>query len=123
MQVYDGTQTAPIALLYGSDTSHPTEDSGYRPRFSTTTMMDGPGRSWAMGFYTRPEFELASNRNKAPQVLLVGVLVSLLLAGINLVQRRASAALNASEERYRRLFKASPEAFFCSMRRPAASAA
>src|SRR6185369_11451483 len=53
MQVYDGTQTDPVALLYGSDTSHPTEDIGYRPRFSTTTMMDGPGRSWAMVFYTR----------------------------------------------------------------------
>src|SRR3954469_7391412 len=112
MQVYDGTQTTPAALLYGSDTTHLTEDTGYRPRFSTTTTLDGPGGSWVTVFYTRPEFQLSSNRNMAPQVLLIGVLLSLLLSGINLVQRRASAQLNASEERYRRLFEASPDGVF-----------
>jgi PAS domain S-box-containing protein len=112
IQIYDGTQTAPAALLYTSDASRTSWEPNYRPRFSTTVATEGPGRSWAAVFYTRPEFDLASSRAVVPHFLLVGVLVSLLLAGINLVQRRAAAALNASEVRYRRLFEASPDGVF-----------
>jgi len=112
IQVYDTTQTTPGALLYSSDPSHASLDAGYRPRLSTTAVTDGPGRSWGSVFYTRPEFELASTRGIAPTFLVIGVLVSLLLAGINLVQGRAGAALNASEVRYRRLFEASPDGVF-----------
>ncbi len=112
MQVYDGIQTNPAALLYASDASQRTRDADYRPRFTATSVADGPGRSWGTVFYTLPEFELASSRGIAPNVFLIGVLVSLLLAGINLIQRRASAALNASEVRYRRLFEASPDGVF-----------
>ncbi|MEO8166447.1 MAG: CHASE domain-containing protein, partial [Betaproteobacteria bacterium] len=112
MQVYDGNQTATTALLFSSDASHPTWDASYRPRLSATNVTDGAGRSWGTVFYTLPEFELSSSRGIAPNVLLIGVLISLLLAGINLVQRRAGAALNASEVRYRRLFEASPDGVF-----------
>ncbi len=112
MQVYDGNQTSAAALLFSSDASQPMWDANYKPRFTTTSVADGPGRSWGTVFYTLPEFELASSRGIAPNVLLIGVLVSLLLAGINLIQRRASAALNASEVRYRRLFEASPDGVF-----------
>ena len=112
LQVYDGTQTSPNALLYRSDLNRPSWDAGYRPRFSTTVVADLPGRSWGMVFNARPEFEQASERSIAPNVALIGALLSFLLAGINLVQRRAGAALNASEVRYRRLFEASPDGVF-----------
>jgi CHASE1-domain containing sensor protein len=112
LQVYDGTQTLPSALLYRSDLTGPSWDAGYRPRFSTSVVADLPGGSWGMVFNTRPEFEQASERSLAPNVALIGILLSFLLAGINLVQRRAGAALNASEVRYRRLFEASPDGVF-----------
>jgi PAS domain S-box-containing protein len=112
LEAYDGTQISTNALLYRSAVSRSTWDAGYRPRFSASTVANAAGRSWTLVFSTRPEFELASDRSIAPNVLLVGVLTSFLLAGINLVQRRASAALNASEVRYRRLFEASPDGVF-----------
>jgi len=112
LQVYDGTQTSTNSLLYRSDLIRPSWDAGYKPRFSTTAVVDLPGRSWGMAFTTRPEFDQASERSLAPNVALIGLLLSFLLAGINLVQRRAGAALNASEVRYRRLFEASPDGVF-----------
>lgn len=111
LQVYDGNESAP-ALLFRSDGARQNWDTGYRPRFSTTVVANVPGRTWRLVFNTRPEFDQASERNVAPNVALIGVLLSLLLAGINFVQRRASAALNASELRYRRLFEASPDGVF-----------
>ena len=112
LQVYDGTQTSTNSLMYRSDLMRPNWVAGYKPRFSTTAVVDLPGRSWGMAFTTRPEFEQASERSIAPNVALSGILLSFLLAGINLVQRRAGAALNASEVRYRRLFEASPDGVF-----------
>lgn len=112
LQVYDGTQTSTNTLMYRSDLMRPKWVAGYKPRFSTTAVVDLPGRTWGMAFTTRPEFEQASERSIAPNVALSGILLSFLLAGINLVQRRARAALNASEVRYRRLFEASPDGVF-----------
>jgi PAS domain S-box-containing protein len=112
LQVYDDAQTSQDALLYRSDLTRPSWDAGYRPRFATSVAADLPGRSWGMTFTSRPEFDQASERGIATNVAVFGVLLSLLLAGINLVQRRASAALNASEVRYRRLFEASPDGVF-----------
>ncbi|HVY06604.1 MAG TPA: PAS domain S-box protein [Burkholderiales bacterium] len=112
LQVYDGNQSSPDALLYSSESARPGWDAGYRPRFATSVVAELPGRTWGMNFSTRPEFELASEKSVVPNIMMIGAFLSFLLAGINLVQRRTGAALTASEMRYRRLFEASPDGVF-----------
>ena len=79
---------------------------------STTMAADIAARTWTLAFRSKPEFEAASDRELIAPVILIGVLISLLLAGANLFQSRARSALNASEMRYRRLFEASPDGVF-----------
>ncbi len=112
LEVYDGAQDDPSALIYRSENSQLLQDLARKPRLSTTAAMDVAGRTWTLVFRSKPEFESASDRELIPAVLVIGVLISLLLAGTNLFQARARAALNLSELSYRRLFEASPDGVF-----------
>ncbi|HKQ24950.1 MAG TPA: PAS domain S-box protein [Burkholderiales bacterium] len=112
LEVYDGARDDPSALIYRSEDSQLLRDLAREPRLSTAAAVNVAGRTWTLVFRTKPEFEAASDRELIPAVLFIGVLISLLLAGTNLFQARARAALNASELRYRRLFEASPDGAF-----------
>jgi PAS domain S-box-containing protein len=112
LEIYEGTRAEPSALVYRSEYSAPAADGGGEPRLSTTAAMDVAGRTWTLVFRTKPEFNAASDRRLIPSVMLIGALISLLLAGANLFQSRARSALNTSEIRYRRLFEAAPDGVF-----------
>ncbi len=112
LEVYDGAQGDPSTLIYRSENPKLLPDQVREPRLSTTATMDVLGRTWALAFRSKPEFEAASDREVIPAVLLIGALISLLLAGTNLFQARARSALNASEMSYRCLFEASPDGVF-----------
>ncbi|HWH46585.1 MAG TPA: PAS domain S-box protein [Burkholderiales bacterium] len=112
LYVYEGGRADPATLMYRSENLRPAQGQGRESRLSTTTVIDVAGRTWTLVFRTKPAFDAASDRRLIPTVLLVGVLISLLLAGTNLFQSRARSALNASEISYRRLFEASPDGVF-----------
>ena len=112
LEVYDGGRADPAALIYRSENLQPPRAEDRESRLSTTTVIDVAGRTWTLVFRSKPEFDAASERRLIPPVLLVGMLISLLLAGTNLFQSRARSALNASENSYRRLFEASPDGVF-----------
>lgn len=112
LEVFEGAQASEAAPIYRSDYLQPLLDSEHEPRLTTTAVADIAGRRWTLVFSSRPEFEAASDRNLLPTVLIIGTLISLLLASANLFQSRARSALNASEVRYRRLFEASPDGVF-----------
>jgi PAS domain S-box-containing protein len=110
LEIYEGKQAQPSALIYRSEYS--AADAGVEPRLSTTAAMDVAGRTWTLVFRTKPEFDAASDRRLIPSVMLIGALITLLLAGANLFQSRARSALNISEIRYRRLFETAPDGVF-----------
>jgi PAS domain S-box-containing protein len=112
LEVYDAEKADPAALMYRSGNLRPASDQERASRLSSTMVIDVAGRTWTLAFRSKPEFDAASDRRRIPAVLLVGVLISLLLAGTNLFQSRARSALNASEISYRRLFEASPDGVF-----------
>jgi PAS domain S-box-containing protein len=79
--------------------------STYHPRFQTQTAIQVAGQPWTLTFATRPEFEHASGKGLVPVVLLIGLAVSFILAGVSWSQARArlaaersAAALRQSEE-------------------------
>jgi PAS domain S-box-containing protein len=111
VEVYEGTVISPAHLLHGSKLLRGAREY-YKPRFTTTKNLQVAGRTWALLFVTRPEFDLASGRNLLGLVLTGGLLVS---AGLFLVTRsqvkarvdaeRTALALKQSESRARQLME------------------
>ncbi|HEV7857364.1 MAG TPA: CHASE domain-containing protein [Pyrinomonadaceae bacterium] len=125
-RVYDGDEESGGGLLHDYQHAGEQGNASYKPRFTATTKLPVAGRTWSLSFVTRPEFDAASGMNLVPFTLAGGILVSLLLFGLTLVQTRARAAaeraaseleqslaerkqineaLRESEERYRELFE------------------
>jgi PAS domain S-box-containing protein len=96
IRLYDGPQPSSETLLH--DTATDSGDLAVRnsPRFTTINRVEVAGKTWTLGFATRPSFGSAANTASLYLTGLGGVLITLLLYGLTSSQVKARAAAEAS---------------------------
>jgi PAS domain S-box-containing protein len=101
LQLYDGPQPSSENLL--ADTASESVGAGRvaSPRFSTTNIAEVAGRTWSIGFASRPEFGSAANRATLYYTALGGLLMTVVLFVLTYLQvsARSEAELSAAELR------------------------
>lgn len=85
LELYDGELTEQN-LLHRSEAQMPTMDEA---RYMDVQTLQVAGRTWGMRYETRPEFEFSSGKDLIPYLLIGGLLMSSLLAGLTAAQSRA----------------------------------
>lgn len=101
VEIYDGRETNPAALMYQSRGYPATAD------FEATRQFTMAGQPWTLIAHSQPGFPAESNDIRGLQILLFGNLVSFLLASLAWVflrdHARLSLALKESAEAHRLL--------------------
>ncbi|MBF0609814.1 MAG: response regulator [Magnetococcales bacterium] len=109
--IHDGTEVHESGLLYSS-VDKENLATPHRSRYTTTSLMDLPGRTWLVTFSSRASFEKEMESHQSLIVAFMGMTVDLLLFFIVLalsgqkdrVEKRAqsmAAQLNKAESHYR----------------------
>lgn len=101
-QIYDGTTTAPGALLYSSRSHYRLNGKNYRPRFAKTFRPTIAGRPWTVIYATEPIFDETSSIGLVPYVAVGGMLISLVLFSITRAQVQARTEAEQSATQLRR---------------------
>jgi PAS domain S-box-containing protein len=100
LQLYDGPQPSSENLL--ADTTAKSADTNLitRPRFTSATSVEVAGRTWSIGFASRPGF-VSANRTTLYYTALGGLLMTVVLFVLTYLQvsARSQAELSASELR------------------------
>jgi signal transduction histidine kinase/DNA-binding response OmpR family regulator/integral membrane sensor domain MASE1 len=81
MEIFDGGQPDPAALLYASTTA-PADLQQYPNPYRHVMPLVLLQHQWTLRFTSQPEFENAIDRQKPQIVLLAGVIISLLFFGV-----------------------------------------
>jgi signal transduction histidine kinase/CheY-like chemotaxis protein/integral membrane sensor domain MASE1 len=81
LEIYDGEQSTPAALLYASDHAAPDTQQYPNPYRHIMPLVLLHHR-WTLSFTSQPAFEKAIDRQKPQIVLLAGVIISLLFFGV-----------------------------------------
>ncbi|NGZ29384.1 MAG: response regulator, partial [Magnetococcales bacterium] len=108
--IHDGTEHHDSGLLY-STIDKEASSLPHRPRYTVSSLMDLPGRTWLVSFDSRASFEKEMESQQSLIVAFVGMTVDLLLFFIVLslsgekerVEKRAqsmAAQLNKAQSRY-----------------------
>ncbi|MBF0156049.1 MAG: CHASE domain-containing protein [Magnetococcales bacterium] len=112
--IFDGSDVQPESLLYSSR-EQKAENTPLPPsRFSDTSLVELPGRTWTVRFSSRPPFEHEMESLQPLIVATLGILIDLLLFAIVMslsgqkerIERRAeeiALTLSRFEVRYRRM--------------------
>ena len=102
LQLYDGPQPSSENLLADTTAKSPDNNRVTRPRFTTTTSVEVAGRSWSIGFASRPGFGSAADRTTLYYTALGGLLMTVVLFVLTYLQvsARSQAELSAAELRY-----------------------
>jgi PAS domain S-box-containing protein len=101
LQLYDGPQPSIENLLADTASEAASADHVTRPRFTSTTSVEVAGRTWSIGFASRPGFVSAANRNTLYYTAFGGLLMTFALFVLTYLQvtARSEAELSASELR------------------------
>jgi PAS domain S-box-containing protein len=95
LRLYDGPQAAAENLL--GDTALASGPAApFKPRFTATSAVEVAGRTWTIGFASRPQFVAAGSRNALYYTAAGGLLITLLLFGLSYLQVSARAEAEAS---------------------------
>ncbi|MGH9871522.1 MAG: CHASE domain-containing protein [Pyrinomonadaceae bacterium] len=99
LQLYDGSQPSSENLLADTASNSADLEGAGKPRFTTTSVVDVAGRTWSIGFASRPEFVSAANRNILYYTALGGLLMTFVLFVLTYLQvsARSEAELSASD--------------------------
>jgi PAS domain S-box-containing protein len=82
-RIYDGEVTDPQTLLHDA-----SPDPGQR-QLTTQTHLKVVGKIWTLVFFTKPSFEVSSNRGFLPYTIGAGLLLSLLFFGVTRAEVKA----------------------------------
>lgn len=101
LQLYDGPRPSSENLLADTASDSAVADRVSRPRFTTTTRVEVAGRTWSIGFGSRPGFVSVANRTTLYYTALGGLLMTFVLFVLTYLQvsARSEAELSASELR------------------------
>ena len=101
VEIFDGPEAKPEKLFYDGDedmpTNNPVNDPEYHPNIVRQTVVPIFNRQWTISFSTTPEFDAASPAYLQWFALASGLVMSLLVFGIALVQAHARARAEADE--------------------------
>jgi signal transduction histidine kinase len=93
--IHAASTPAPERLLYTSASLRPQDASPKPPRFRTLGPIEIADQTWVAEFKTRPEFDLASERDLPPLAFIAGLIVSVLLASATWAESSARARAEA----------------------------
>jgi PAS domain S-box-containing protein len=105
LRLYDGPQASPENLLadtaYAAGNTNGATPPDFKPRFTATSTVEVAGRTWTVGFASRPQFVSADNKTALYSTAAGGLLITLLLFGLSYLQvsARAEAERSAGELR------------------------
>ncbi|WP_332851857.1 CHASE domain-containing protein [Duganella sp. S19_KUP01_CR8] len=100
LEVFDGGEADPAALLYASGSRTDNDQLQYPSPYLRTAPLVQMRHRWTLRFTSLPAFENSIDRQKSHIVLLAGVIISLLFFGVvrALTARQAYAAALAEEK-------------------------
>lgn len=99
VEIYEGMELDPSKLLYDS---WPKDPPGtHHGAISRTRRIPVAGRMWTMVASSRPGFQDLADVDRSGLVLLVGILLSLLLFGLTILQARARSQAEQAARRLR----------------------
>jgi PAS domain S-box-containing protein len=95
LRLYDGPDPSAENLLHDTASDY-AEAIDTAPRFTTVNRVEVGGRTWTIGFASRPSFGFTSNKFSLFLTTVGGTLMTLLLFGLTHSQVNAGAAAEAA---------------------------
>ena len=98
VEILDGTQLSPDALLYDDDAILHAIDANHISLFKHSSNISVQGNTWTLYFFTRPPFESLVDTQKPAMVLGAGLLSSFLLFGLITLRKKTEDDLRCFNE-------------------------
>ena len=102
-EIYDGSTASPKDILYTPKKNNLLDsyEKEFKPAFSSTRIVEFPGRNWTVKFYSTAAFESAAESNLSKLIAYAGsalsILLLIILLNISISTRNLRAARDESQ--------------------------